>query len=576
VSDSTGTSDIVHCALHMQGKGVVTRGQTGSAAVGTLANGQLYALLLSPDADSRDHSDDDAAALGSTSSSSSSGSAASAAAVHVLPDRSSSSSSSKRSARGDKGLPTPPRTASQTLLPPGESAHGLYHHHHHHHHHHSVRDSSRLSFGHSSSSSSAGAHSSGEDGSSSGVSSSGSAAVVSVPGRASSPAAAAAAHKCFVGHPEFPRCLEGVHTLLGADVDMRSVGGLAGEWQSASPWGHNTGSSSGSRPGLRISDSSYNSRLPPLPAHDSLLEEHAGGRWLRSVLGLGPSSGSSSAKQQRRQRLLYAWLYNFWVLLSVGIAAVAVLVALDGRRAARLFRLIGLIEHSRDALSGTTSSSSTHNADVLARAAAAAASGAEGANHSSVSNGSAAVVTVPERDEHGMLRVGCLTVSDTVLGYGSSGTVVYRGLLEGRPVAVKRMLKDFHARADREIALLIESDGHPHVVRYFVREEAGEFVYLALQLCQLSLHSGVAQVQSAVAAAAATAASSADSGDGTAAGSSSSSGSGAAGGLSAPHELRDALLQIARGVQHLHSLRIVHRDLKVTLLTLTVSTLQHS
>jgi Protein kinase domain len=568
VSYCTDTFLLLHCALHLQGKGVVTRGQTGSAAVGTLANGQLYALLLSPDADSRDHSDDDTAALGSTSSSSSANANSGAAAVHVLPDRSSSSSSSKRSARSDKGLPTPPRTASQTLLPPGESAHGLYHHHHHHHHHHhSVRDSSRLSFGHSSSSSSsaaaAGAHSSGEDGSSGATSSgSSSAAVVSVPGRSSSPAAAAAAHKCFVGHPEFPRCLEGVHTLLGADVDMRSVGGLAGEWQSASPWGHQTGSSSsGSRPGLRISDSSYNSRLPPLPAHDSLLEEHAGGRWLRSVLGLGPSGGSSSAKQQHRQRLLYAWLYNFWVLLSVGIAAVAVLIVLDGRRAARLFRLIGLIEQSRDALSGTTSSSSTHNADVLARAAAAAASGAEGANHSSASNGSAVVATVPERDEHGMLRVGCLTVSDTVLGYGSSGTVVYRGLLEGRPVAVKRMLKDFHARADREIALLIESDGHPHVVRYFVREEAGEFVYLALQLCQLSLHSGVAQVQRAVAAAAASA-----DGDGTAA-CSSSSGSGAAGGLSAPHELRDALLQIARGVQHLHSLRIVHRDLKVRPLT---------
>ncbi|CAM9973197.1 unnamed protein product [Choristocarpus tenellus] len=59
----------------------------------------------------------------------------------------------------------------------------------------------------------------------------------------------------------------------------------------------------------------------------------------------------------------------------------------------------------------------------------------------------------------GDVRVGCLTVSDVVLGYGSHGTVVFRGLLEGRPVAVKRMLTDFHARADREISLLIESDG---------------------------------------------------------------------------------------------------------------------
>lgn len=32
------------------------------------------------------------------------------------------------------------------------------------------------------------------------------------------------------------------------------------------------------------------------------------------------------------------------------------------------------------------------------------------------------------------------------------------------------------------------------MVRYFVREEAGEFVYLALQLCQLSLHNAMAQI----------------------------------------------------------------------------------
>lgn len=58
------------------------------------------------------------------------------------------------------------------------------------------------------------------------------------------------------------------------------------------------------------------------------------------------------------------------------------------------------------------------------------------------------------------------------------GTIVYRGTLDGRPVAVKRMLRAFHAAADREMRLLIESDGHPNVVRYFLREQAGDFVYL--------------------------------------------------------------------------------------------------
>lgn len=36
------------------------------------------------------------------------------------------------------------------------------------------------------------------------------------------------------------------------------------------------------------------------------------------------------------------------------------------------------------------------------------------------------------------------------------------------------------------------------MVRYFVREEAGEFVYLALQLCQLSLHNAMAQIHLAM------------------------------------------------------------------------------
>lgn len=50
------------------------------------------------------------------------------------------------------------------------------------------------------------------------------------------------------------------------------------------------------------------------------------------------------------------------------------------------------------------------------------------------------------------------------------------------------MLKAYHASVDREISLLIESDGHPNVVRYFLKEAQGDFVYLALELCDMSLH----------------------------------------------------------------------------------------
>jgi Protein kinase domain len=130
-------------------------------------------------------------------------------------------------------------------------------------------------------------------------------------------------------------------------------------------------------------------------------------------------------------------------------------------------------------------------------------------------------------------------MSDVILGYGGHGTVVYKGLLEGRQVAVKRMLRTYLASADREISLLIESDGHPNVVRYFLKEVRGDFVYLALELCDMSLHDLILKLkcrqdqrekenQSPEAV--------------------------------VPSATRNVLFQIANGVKHLHGLRIVHRS----------------
>lgn len=93
-----------------------------------------------------------------------------------------------------------------------------------------------------------------------------------------------------------------------------------------------------------------------------------------------------------------------------------------------------------------------------------------------------------------------------MLGYGSSGTVVYEGLLHGRKVAVKRMLADFYQLAYREISLLLVADEHPNVVSYYAKvtpsrlldvggafshihpcvtlqEEDDQFIYLALSQC---------------------------------------------------------------------------------------------
>lgn len=170
--------------------------------------------------------------------------------------------------------------------------------------------------------------------------------------------------------------------------------------------------------------------------------------------------------------------------------------------------------------------------------------GSKSVDESNVSTQSGA--TRSRENETGVIEV----CHDVILGYGGHGTVVFRGILEGRQVAVKRMLKAYHASADREISLLIESDGHPNVVRYFLKEMRGDFVYLALELCELSLHDLISVLREHRQ-------------------------------LPPPEEslesssntqleqkarileaVRRILFQISCGVRHIHHLRIVHRDLK--------------
>jgi hypothetical protein len=44
-----------------------------------------------------------------------------------------------------------------------------------------------------------------------------------------------------------------------------------------------------------------------------------------------------------------------------------------------------------------------------------------------------------------------------------------------------------------QISLLIPSDGHPNVVRYFARVDSGEFIYLVLERCECSLAQAIAR-----------------------------------------------------------------------------------
>lgn len=63
-----------------------------------------------------------------------------------------------------------------------------------------------------------------------------------------------------------------------------------------------------------------------------------------------------------------------------------------------------------------------------------------------------------------------------------------RGEFDNREVAVKRLLPECFTFADREVALLRESDAHPNVIRYFCTEQDRMFRYIALELCEATLH----------------------------------------------------------------------------------------
>lgn len=86
------------------------------------------------------------------------------------------------------------------------------------------------------------------------------------------------------------------------------------------------------------------------------------------------------------------------------------------------------------------------------------------------------------------VMIGNLIVSPKILGYGSAGTIVFEGSLNHRKVAVKRLLREFFHMAEKEIKALIVSDAHPSVLRCFAMEQDEEFIYLALERCQGTLH----------------------------------------------------------------------------------------
>lgn len=149
----------------------------------------------------------------------------------------------------------------------------------------------------------------------------------------------------------------------------------------------------------------------------------------------------------------------------------------------------------------------------------------QGSGGSGGSGGS--ITAVAEELENGNIRIGKIVFDpQQLLGKGCDGTFVFQGTFDGRCVAVKRVLPGCFSIADREVDLLRESDQHANVIRYFCTEQCRQFRYIALELCSATLEDFIQ------------------------------------GHFKAEISMHAVLHQASSGLQHLHNLDIVHRDIK--------------
>lgn len=128
-----------------------------------------------------------------------------------------------------------------------------------------------------------------------------------------------------------------------------------------------------------------------------------------------------------------------------------------------------------------------------------------------------------------IVKIGSITFNPKdELGKGFS-SIVYRGKFGDRDVAIKRVEKLNFKLMEKEITLLQKSDAHQNIIRYFHTEEDKKFSYIAVELCLCTLKEYVKNKE-----------------------------------MKAQISTKKITEQFFFGMASLHTLSIVHRDIKPT------------